>query len=92
MFTRTAQDWTRRSRKERRFIPMKRRAVRQTLTKELAQLNTAAMRMRTLRVQIGAIMITSQGIAVMITGRRGTIHNIIKLRNVAQLKILTGRI
>lgn len=71
---------------------MKRRAVRQTLTKELAQLNTAAMRMRTLRVQIGAIMITSQGIAVMITGRRGTIHNIIKLRNVAQLKILTGRI
>lgn len=73
---------------------MKRRAVRQTLTKELAQLNTAAMRMRTLRAQIGAIMITSQGIAVMITGRRGTIHNIIKLimRNVAQLKILTGRI
>lgn len=73
---------------------MKRRAVRQTLTKELAQLDTAAMRMRTLRAQIGAIMITSQGIAVMITGRRGTIHNIIKLimRNVVQLKILTGRI
>ena len=67
---------------------IKRKAVRQTHTKKLAQMNTAAMRTRT---QIGAIMITSQVIAVIITGRLGTIHNIIKLRNVVQLKILTGR-
>ena len=85
MFTRTAQDWTRRSRKERLFIPMKRKAVRQILTKELTQL-------KRIRTQIGTVMITSQAIAVMITGRLGAIHNIVKLRNVAQLKILTGRI
>lgn len=93
MCTRTAQDWTRRSRKERRFMPMKRKAVRQTRTKKLAQMSTVAMRTpRTLREQIGIIMIASQAIAVMISGRLGTIHSIITLRNVAQLKILTGRI
>ena len=93
MFTQTAQDWTRRSRKERRFIAMKRKKVRQTRTKNSAQMNTTAKaRTRTLREQIGAITVTSQTTVVIITGRLGTIHNIIKLRNVAQLKILTGRI
>ena len=51
---------------------------------------TAAVRTLTLREQIGAITVTSQTIVVIITGRLGTIHSIIKLRNVAQLKILTG--
>lgn len=92
MFTWTAQDWMRRSRKERRFIQMKRKPLRQTLTKKLTQLNIAAMRMRTPREQIVAVMMTSQPIAVIIMDRQGTIHNIIKLTNVAQLMILTGKI
>lgn len=96
MLTQTAQDWTRHSRKERRFMAMKRKAVRQTHTKKLAQMNTvASMRTRTLREQIGAITITSQATVVIITGRLGTILNIVKhklKRNMAQLKILTGRI
>ena len=92
MFTWTAQDWMRRSRKERRFIQMKRKPLRQTVTKKLTQLNTAAMRMRTPREQIVAVTMTSQPIAVIIMDRHGTIHNIIKLTNVAQLMILTGKI
>lgn len=92
MFTWTAQDWMRRLRKERRFIQMKRKPLRQTLTKKLTQLNTAAMNMRTPREQIVAVMMTSQPIAVIIMDRHGTIHNIIKLMNLAQLMILTGKI
>ena len=83
MFTRTAQDWTRRSREDRRFMLINRKAVRKTHTKKLAQMNTAAMETQT--------TITSQAIAVIITSKLGIIHNIIKLRNVAQLQILTGR-
>lgn len=92
MFTWTAQDWMRRLRKERRFIQMKRKPLRQTLTKKLTQLNTAAMNMRTPREQTVAVMMTSQPIAVIIMDRHGTIHNIIKLMNLAQLMILTGKI
>ena len=76
-------------------MAMKRKALRQTHTKKLAQMNTAAaMRTRTLQEQIGAITVTSQATVVIITGRLGTILNIIKLklRNVFHLKILTGRI